>query len=71
MFTLVKKGQGYCLKCKKDGLYLTVESHEDGAKVYGAAKNGQANQTFRIEEREPDSKEYFIYTFCGKVLDVF
>lgn len=48
MFTLKKKGDGYRLKCKKDKLYLTVESAEDGAKIYAAGKNGQANQTFKI-----------------------
>lgn len=71
MFTLVQKGSGYCLKCKQGNKYLTVESSADGARIFAAAKSGQANQTFKIEEKEPDSKEYYIYTYCGKVLDVF
>ena len=56
MFTLKKKGDGFRIRCKQSGRYLTVESAADGARVYGAAKSGQANQTFTIQEREPDSK---------------
>lgn len=67
---MVQQGPDYFIKCKKDKKYLTVESAADGARVYTAAKSNQPNQKFRIDETKSGSKEYVIYTFCGKVLDV-
>lgn len=69
-FTVAQCGPDVYIKCKKDGKYLTVESAADGARIYTAAKNKQPNQKFRLDEQGGDSKEYVIYTFCGKVLDV-
>ena len=49
---------------------MTVEGPQNGAKIYSAPKTKQANQQFRLDESSPGSKEYVIYTYCGKVLDV-
>ena len=67
---MLQKGPDYYLKCKKDNLYLTVEGDEDGARVVAKEKTKAQNQRFRLDHYEPDSQEYIIYTYCGKVLDV-
>jgi hypothetical protein len=59
----------WLIKCKQNNLFLTVESDAKGAKLYLAAKGNDPKQRFRIDENK-DSTDHFIYTFCGKVLDV-
>lgn len=49
---------------------MTVEGPQNGARIFCSAKSGQPNQKFRIDESEPGSKDYVLYTYCGKVLDV-
>lgn len=49
---------------------MTVESAANGAKIYTAAKNNQANQLFRVDDAKPGSSDKVIYTYCGKALDV-
>lgn len=69
-FTVIQEGPDYYLRCKKNGQFLTVESAANGAKVFLSAKNGQANQKFRIDPSHHKPKDYVIYTYCGKALDV-
>ena len=68
-FTLVQENANWLIKCKQNNNYLTVESDANGAKLYLAPKSNDPKQRFRIDENK-DSKDHFIYTFCGKVLDV-
>ena len=67
-FTLVQENQNWLIKCKQGDLYLTVESDANGAKLHLAPKSSDPKQRFRVDENK-DSKDHFIYTFCGKVLD--
>lgn len=69
-FTVKQKGPNYLLKCRKTKQFLTVEGPQNGARIFCSPKTGEANQFFRIDENSPGSKEYVIYTYCGKVLDV-
>lgn len=68
-FTLVQEGPSFLIKCKQGGLYLTVESDANGAKLYLAPKSNDPKQRFKIDEKK-DEKDHIIYTFCGKALDV-
>lgn len=68
-FTLVQEGPNWLIKCKQGGNYLTVESDANGAKFFLAPKSNDPRQRFKIDEKK-DTKDHFIYTFCGKVLDV-
>jgi hypothetical protein len=70
-FTIVPHGDKYMIKCKKNHGYLTVESDQNGAKIYTASKQSgnKVNQLFTIDEGDKH-KQHCIYTFCGKVLDV-
>lgn len=69
-FTFTQDGPDYYIKCRKNGQYLTVESNQNGARVYTAPKNNQPNQRFRVDDAKPGSTDKVIYTYCGKVLDV-
>jgi endo-1,4-beta-xylanase len=69
-FTIIQEGPYWLIKCKQgENSYLTVESDANGAKLYLSPKSNDQRQRFRIDEHK-DSKDHFIYTFCGKVLDV-
>jgi len=68
-FTIVQQGPDYFIKCKKNKGYLTVESQADGARIR-TSPQPTAQSRFRIDETSQGSREYIIYTFCGKVLDV-
>ena len=48
---------------------MTVEGPHDGARIFTSPKTRGENQRFRLEETEEGSKEYYIYTHYGKVLD--
>lgn len=49
-FNIIQSGPEVFIKCKQNKQYLTVESGADGARIYTAPKNNQANQKFRIDE---------------------
>ena len=51
-------------------MYLTVEGPMNGAKIYATKKDMGENQRFRLNEIEPRSKKYVIYSHFGKVLDI-
>lgn len=74
-FIVKQKGPDYFFKCKKDKLYITVDGPQNGARVYATNKTMGERQRFRVEEVSTDPKtglkKYVIYTFFGKVLDVF
>jgi len=51
---------------------LSVSDETDNAKIGLALRTKPAanNQRFRIDSSAKHKKDYYIYTFCGKVLDV-
>ena len=71
-FTLSPAVNGqYRIKCKANGQFLTVENGSNGAKIMTAPKSKtNHNQLFRLDQPNPDKKEYVIYTYCGKALDI-
>lgn len=69
-FTIVQSGGAFLIKCRQNKGYLTVESNADGAKIYTSPQPTQASM-FNLVEVSPGAKKYNIYTFCGKVLDLF
>jgi hypothetical protein len=67
-FTFVRDGYDFYIKNKHESKYLTVDSEENGANVYGAKKEkGNKHQLFRIQKKD-QSDVIFIRTFCDKVL---
>jgi hypothetical protein len=69
-FTIIQDGPDYLIRCRKDGGFLTVESDADGARLFTAPQPGPTSR-FRFDETKPKSKEYIIYTFCGKTIDLW
>jgi hypothetical protein len=57
---------------KQSGKVITVKTESDvsGSLLIEEVNKGLPAQKFRIQERIPHSGEYFIYTFCGKVIDL-
>jgi hypothetical protein len=52
-FTFVKEGYDFYIKNKNEGKYLTLDSDENGAKVYsGPKEKGNKRQLFRIQKRD-------------------
>lgn len=69
-FTFIREGYDFYIKNKNGGKYLTVDSEENGASVYGAPKEkGSKNQLFRIQKKD-ESNLFYIRTFCDKVLEI-
>lgn len=67
-FTFVKEGFDFYIKNKNEGKYLTLDSDENGARIYsGPKEKGNKRQLFRIQKRD-ESDVIYIRTFCDKVL---
>ncbi len=49
-FQIKENGTDYKIICKKDNLCLTVDSSQNGQRVYGSLKYMDETQRFRIEE---------------------
>ena len=69
MFTLKQKGGHYFFVSKKDNLYLTAESDDDGAKVLARPKDKYNPAQKWMMDKRGDT-EYIIYNSNGKALDV-
>lgn len=69
-FGVVQDGADYFLKCRQNKAFLTVENANDGARVFLSAQPTQQSR-FRLDETSSGSRKFIIYTFCGKVLDLF
>ena len=69
-FCFVREGHDFYIKNKKSALYLTVDSEENGALVYGSPKDKKnKGQRFRIQKKD-NTDVIFIRTYCDKVLEV-
>ncbi len=67
-FAFIRSEFDFYIKNKSDGKYLTVDSEENGANVYGATKEkGNKHQLFRIQKKD-QSDVIYIRTFCDKVI---
>jgi len=67
-FAFIRNGHRFYIKNKKTALYLTVDSDENGALVYGAKKEkGNKGQLFTLQ---PTEDVIYIRTFCDKVLEI-
>lgn len=69
-FTIIQQGPDYLIKCRQTKGFLTVENASDGARIF-LSPQPTPQSKFRLDETKSGSHEYIIYTFCGKVLDVF
>jgi hypothetical protein len=67
-FSIVPNGAAVNIKCRQGKGYLTVDSDKDGAK-FRLSPQPTAQSAFRLEDI--GGGKYLIYTFCGKVIDLF